>query len=322
MGGEPLQGKVRLSYTLKGDEMRTASTILTLSFQMMFVLTTQCVRAQTPTAPTLLTEENSARAIALDSVTRVRDPLPVVALNNFQQGRDPRTRVALFGLNVNLSPWENASAVTVTAKDSQSRSFSLKVEFVGKVPNLDWLTQVNVRFPDELAQAGDVRISINLHGQISNEVLFNIEAQSEPRWVTLPARRITNGQDNYEDAAFSFEFGINGVGALSLTLNDWDVLFGNSPDLDTFTVSTVGDDRSRIQDLGALNWGDTFQVPVVPAYPVPTRDPEVDAVVGHMYVVHTKDTATDLYALFRVESLEPRKSVTISWKSVQRPLGD
>ena len=299
--------------------MRTTSTLLRSSFHTILVITAiESALAQAP-APTLLTEENSARAIALDSVTRVRDPLPVVALNNFQQGRDPRTRVALFGLNVVLSPGENPSAVTATARDSRARSFSLMVEFVGKVPNLDWLTQVIVRLPDELAQAGDLRISINLHGQTSNEVLFNVKVQSEPRQVTLPARRITNGQDNYVESAFSFEFGMNGVGALSLTRNDWDILFGNSPDLDTFTVTMVTDDRSRIQDLGALNWGDAFQVPVVPAYAVPTRDPDVNAIVGHLYVVHTKDTETDLYALFRVDALVPRTSVTISWKSVQSP---
>jgi len=301
--------------------MRARRTLLTLSFQMIFVITGGqfvLAQAQAP-APTLLTEENSTRAIALDSVTRVRDPLPVVALNNFQQGRDPRTRVALFGINVDLSLGEDASAVTATARDSLSRSYSLKVEFVGKVPNQNWLTQINVRLPDELAQAGDVWISISLHGQTSNEVLFKIEVQSGPRWVTLPARRITNGQDNYVDAAFSFEFVMNGVGTLPMTRNDFDILFGNSPSLDTFQVTMVVDDRSRIQDLGALNWGDSFQVPEVPAYPVPTRDPDVNVIVGHMYVVHTKDTETDLYALFRVEALVPRTSVTISWKSVRSP---
>ena len=304
--------------------MRKSNTLLSSSFQLILIITgVECilVQAQTP-APVLLTEENSSRAIALDSVTRVRDPLPVVALNNFQQGRDPRTRVALFGRNIDLNPGENASAVTVTARDSRSRIFSWKAEFVGPVPNLpnqDKITQVNVRLPDELAQAGDVMISISLHGQTSNEVLFNVQVQSEPRWVTLAARRITNGQDNYQDAAFSFEFGMNGVGTLPMTRNDFDILFGNSPSLDTFQVTMVVDDRSRIQDLGALNWGDSFQVPEVPAYPVPTRDPDVNVIVGHMYVVHTKDTETDLYALFRVEALVPRTSVTISWKSVRSP---
>jgi hypothetical protein len=115
---------------------------------------------------------------------------------------------------------------------------------------------------------------------------------------------------------------MNGADAVPVTRNDWDVLFGNRPDRDTFAVTMVTDDCSRIRDLGALNWSDAFQVPAIPAYPVPTNEPDVAALVGHMYVVHTKDTNTDLYFLFRVEALEPLKSVTISWKSVQRPLGD
>lgn len=285
---------------------------------VLVILTLSCaesVRPQTP-APILLTEQNSQRAIAVDSVTFVRDPLPVVNSNNLSQSR--RTRLALFGINLDLMPGENASAVTARARDSRSRTHTLNVEFVGKIPNVD-LTQVVVRLPDELAQAGDVWISVTLRGQTSNEVLFNVEVQTEPRRVTLAARRVINGRDNYVDATFSFEFGINGENAQLFTRNDWDILFGNSPDDDTFEVSMVGDDCSRIQDMGALDWTDTFQVPVLTAYPVPTIEPAVKTVVGHMYVVHTKDTETNLYALFRVEALEPRVSVTISWKSIQSP---
>jgi len=155
-------------------------------------------------------------------------------------------------------------------------------------------------------------------------VLFGVQVQSEPRTVTLPERGTINGQDNYRDAAFSFEFGMNGDLSIPLTRNDWDILFQRGPTNfdNAFTVTMVTDDCSRIRDLGAFNWSDAFQVPVLPAYPVPTRDPDVNVVVGHMYVVHTKDTQTDLYFLFRVEALVPRTSVTISWKAVQRPLGD
>jgi len=305
--------------------MRTVRTLLVLPFLVILVITVpQCIQAQTPAGPTLLTEQNSQRAIALDSVTRIRDPLPVVALHNFQQGRDPRTRVALFGINLDLLPGENASALTAQARDSRSRNYSLKVEAVGKVPTLDWLTQVIVRLPDELAQAGDVWISVTLHGQTSNEVLFGVKVQSEPLTVTLPERGIINGQDNYRDAAFSFEFGMNGEASVFTTRNDWDILFQGSPNGvdNTFTVTMVVDDCSRIQDMGPLNWSDAFQVPVLPAYPVPTREPDVKVVVGHIYVVHTKDSQTDLYFLFRVEALAPRTSVTISWKAVQRPFGD
>ena len=271
---------------------------------------------QTPTpAPILLTEENSSRAAALDSVTFTRDPIPVVNRNN--RSNDRRTRVTLFGINMDLLPGENASAVTARARDSRSRIYNLNVESVGMVPGLNWLTQIVVKLPDQLAQAGDVSVSVTLHGQTSNEVIVNIEVQTAPRTATLLARKVINDQDNYVDATFSFEHGMNGEGALPFTRNDWDIEFGNF--VDSFHVTMVVDDCSRIQDLGALNWSDAFQVPILTAYPVPTRDPPVTAIVGHMYVVHTKDTETDLYALFRVEALDPGKSVTISWKSVQTP---
>src|SRR3990172_7675282 len=55
------------------------------------------------------------------------------------------------------------------------------------------------------------------------------------------------------------------------------------------------------------------------AYPAPTREPSVKAVIGHMYVVHTKDRDNDHSALFRVEALQPSKSVTISWKLIPSP---
>ncbi len=140
-----------------------------------------------------------------------------------------------------------------------------------------------------------------------------------PQAVTLLARKIVDGVDNYTQAAFSFKYGTNGDAALKLTRNNWDLLFGNSPSLDTFDVTMVTDDCSRIKDLGELNWSDVFNVPVLHAYPEPTREPSVKAIVGHMYVVHTKDRDNDHYALFRVEALEPGKSVTISWKLIQSP---
>ena len=290
-------------------------SLCTTCFLVVLIITgANQVYPQTP-APTLLTEENSSRAAVLDSVNFTRDPIPVVNRNN--RSNDRRTRVTLFGINMDLLPGENASAVTARARDSRSRIYSLTVESVGKVPGLNWLTQVVVKLPDQLAQAGDVSVSVTLHGQTSNEVIFNIEVQTAPRTATLLARKVINGVDNYVDATFSFEHGMNGEGALIFTRNDWDIEFGNF--VDSFHVTMVVDDCSRIQDMGALNWSDTFQVPILTAYPVPTRDPAVTAIVGHMYVVHTKDTETDLYALFRVEALDPGKSVTITWKSVQTP---
>jgi len=141
----------------------------------------------------------------------------------------------------------------------------------------------------------------------------------QTRTITLLARKTVADIDNYTQAAFSFKYGVNGDAALKVTLNNWDVLFGNSPLPDAFDVHMVADDCSRIKDLGALNWSDAFDVPRLPAYPEPTPEPSVKAIVGHMYVVHTKDRDNDHYAAFRVESLEAGKSVTISWKLVALP---
>lgn len=121
---------------------------------------------------TLLTEENSMRAAALDSVTMVRDPFPLVTTHNFSS--DQRTRITLFATNLQLLPGEDASAVTVRAEDSQGRIYSLPVESVGRVPNLDWMAQVTVRLPEELAGAGDMWLSISLRGATSNGAFISI----------------------------------------------------------------------------------------------------------------------------------------------------
>ena len=140
-----------------------------------------------------------------------------------------------------------------------------------------------------------------------------------PKTVTLLARREVGGRDNYTEAAFSFKHGINGEEALKLTRNNWDILFdNNSPDM--FDVTMVVDDCSRIKDLGELSWFDTFEIPVLTPHPEPAREPGVKAIVGHMYLVHSKDTDSDHYALFRVEHLESRETVTISWKLIPAPV--
>lgn len=121
------------------------------------------------TAPTLLMEENATRAIVLNAGTFVRDPFPLLTIQNM--GSDKRTRVVLFAFNV---PAEDFPSLTARGENSQQISHPLIVEYVGKVPNLDWLTQVIVRLPDELANAGDVKVSITVRGLISNKPLMNI----------------------------------------------------------------------------------------------------------------------------------------------------
>lgn len=126
----------------------------------------------TSAPPMLFTEENSARAIALESVSLLRDPFPLTSTFNF--GADRGTRVVLFATNLGLLPGENQSAVTVVAEDNKMNSYPLTVEFVGEVPNFEWLTQVVVKLPGELPP-GDLQVSIRVRGVSSNKAIITIK---------------------------------------------------------------------------------------------------------------------------------------------------
>jgi hypothetical protein len=122
--------------------------------------------------PQLLTEANTQLAIALDSVTMMREPFPLVTPLNFSQDR--RTRLMLFAFNVELLSGENSSVVTARAEDTQG-SYPLTVESVRKVPNFSWLTQVVVRLPDQLANKNEVLVSITLRQIASNKALVRLK---------------------------------------------------------------------------------------------------------------------------------------------------
>ena len=124
-------------------------------------------------APRLLTEEGTQRAIALESPTWMRDSFPVTATPNFSSDR--RTRVALFATDVELGQGDSISSITAQAEDSQHNVYPMTVEYVGRVPNFDWLIQVVVKMPGEIEGAGDIWVSINVRGVVSNKVLVSIK---------------------------------------------------------------------------------------------------------------------------------------------------
>ena len=153
--------------------------------------------------------------------------------------------------------------------------------------------------------------------------LISIAAQSsneEIKTGKLLARKSENGVDNYIYATYSFKFGGNGPEVQRLCRNNWDLQFGNSATTpDGFDVTMVVDDRSRIKDLGKYNWSDKFHVSRLSAYEEPEREPSIRAEVGHMYLVHTRDTDYNHYVLFRVDRLVSEESVEISWKMIEPP---
>jgi hypothetical protein len=161
---------------------------------------------------------------------------------------------------------------------------------------------------------------------------------AKPKTVTLFSRaKYQPNSNEYGKSAFSFNHGVRSDAGPRVTRNNYELLYGGidrNGDSDWFSVTMVTDDRSRIKDLGELNWSDPFDVPYIPAsvepnkgirWPAKTETFEQSSkgqvtrvVAGHIYVLHSKDSNTDLYTLFRVEKLVPSDEVTISWKVVRR----
>jgi hypothetical protein len=125
-----------------------------------------------PTPPRLLTDESTGRAIALNSVTRVSEPFALTTPYNLSP--DTRTRVLLFAADVDPTAIGNTSLFTAQAEDAQNKTYPLAVEFVGAVPGQDWLTQVTVILPAELAGAVEVRVHINVRGTSSNKAPLSL----------------------------------------------------------------------------------------------------------------------------------------------------
>ena len=124
--------------------------------------------------PVLAIEENTTDSAGiLDSVLFTRDPFSVVNLLNF--GADHRTRLMVFGTNLELLPSETMSAIIVKAEDAQMNAFPLVVEFVGKPPGMEPLTQVVVKLPDNLPTGQTLFVSVTLRGQVSNKVRIRIQ---------------------------------------------------------------------------------------------------------------------------------------------------
>jgi uncharacterized protein GlcG (DUF336 family) len=114
----------------------------------------------------LISEETSTRAIAVDSVTRQREPFN--ARSGLPWSSDNHTRLMLFAMGLDANA--PIAGVTVNAEDGSHRVYALAVEYVGKVPELDWATAIVIRLSDEMSDVGDVLLGISYNGTQSNRV--------------------------------------------------------------------------------------------------------------------------------------------------------
>ena len=128
-------------------------------------------------APVLYFDVATQRAIAFDASTLVREPF--ASLTPEYLGTDKHTRIAVFSLNMVLTP---GLVVTAQAVDSQQVVHQLPVEFVGNVPSFNavipqqpFLTQIVLKLPEGIVNAGDLQVSITTRGRTSNKVLVAVK---------------------------------------------------------------------------------------------------------------------------------------------------
>jgi Tol biopolymer transport system component len=122
--------------------------------------------------PVLFRDGNSSLSIALNADTFQRDPFSLTTTSFLGQGMP--TRVALFAGFIDFLPNEDASAVTVRAIDSLQHIYQLPVETVSKVPSFDWLTQINVTTPNNIA-TGDLLLTVTFRGLTSDPARIRIK---------------------------------------------------------------------------------------------------------------------------------------------------
>ncbi|HEX6717425.1 MAG TPA: hypothetical protein VF088_09955, partial [Pyrinomonadaceae bacterium] len=141
--------------------------------QTMLVDYVRVYQRTTPsTTPVIIVEETSNHAFALDSITFTSHPYHFTNPNNFSS--DKRTRLMLLVANIDLLPEDDSSIVAAQARDAQNNTFVLPVEAVAKVPSFNWLTQVIVRLPDQLANLNQVTVTVTCRGQTSNPAIIQI----------------------------------------------------------------------------------------------------------------------------------------------------
>nr|MDQ2936991.1 hypothetical protein [Acidobacteriota bacterium] len=126
------------------------------------------VKAQSK-KPILISTPTSTRAIALDAATLTSEPF-FAKSSFFGYGSDKSNTIILFAVNLSLKIGDDGNAVTASAEDVAHRQYALKVEYVGKVPGQEWLTQLNLGLDKDMGDVGDVLIRIAYQGVNSNRV--------------------------------------------------------------------------------------------------------------------------------------------------------
>ena len=144
-------------------------------------------------------------------------------------------------------------------------------------------------------------------------VVTDLNAQSREGEIKSGSIQLFDGSElggwefDNEKATFSFALGIRDdpTGAAS---DDWELRYLGS----RFDVRMVVNDKSVILDLGDVEFADLKELPTIPKW-IARKNDRAPAIVGHTYLVHTKDHNSDHISLFRVTKMEPGKTCSIDW---------
>jgi hypothetical protein len=187
----------------RATNSRTSRALVSLLFIVAFA----CVARS---APVILTEPTTTRAIAVNSVTKMRDPFTITSPGFV--GADRRTRVQFFVMNLDLLAGEDARALSADAEDGAGNKYELTVEDVEPVPGYEAMQQVTVLLDPLMANVGDVLVRINLHGVASNRARISMGSatqtpaddpgsQPQPAPATLPVPTPTPTPNQFNSPA-------------------------------------------------------------------------------------------------------------------------
>jgi murein DD-endopeptidase MepM/ murein hydrolase activator NlpD len=126
-------------------------------------------------APIIQTEPNSDIAVALESVSQLRDPFP--KLTDFNLSSDTRTRTSIFVANLDLPPGEFLSEgdLRVNAESAVDHtSYPAEVEFVTSLEDLTTFHHLVVKLPEDPGVIGDFLLRLNFLGSFSNTARITI----------------------------------------------------------------------------------------------------------------------------------------------------
>ena len=123
--------------------------------------------------PELMISEGTEFAIALDSVSFTMQPFSL--FNSLEFTSDEFLRLMIFATNVEpVGP----SQITVVGTDDLGQAHPLEVEFMGEVPGLSWLKQLNIKVPSRTLGGKCVQLSVTVAEVTSNQGRICIASQT------------------------------------------------------------------------------------------------------------------------------------------------